>query len=237
MGACYGHLTTDDRNWMQRGLNAGLSQRRIAQALGRSPSTLCRETLRGRWGASYDAATGGAEARQRRRRRRRKLFDGSALLGEVRRGLLQGWSPQPIAGRLKRMYPQDKTRQVSHETLYAYIYAEPRGELRKSLIQALRQSHKRRLPRSRGQDRRGRLTERVSIHERPAEVQGRQIPGHWEGDLQGGGQPQCGRNPGRAHGALYAVGQDERDRCGGAPRGLFATAGHPARLGVQDPHL
>ena len=81
------------------------------------------------------------------------------------------------------MYPQDKTRQVSHETLYAYIYAEPRGELRKSLIQALRQSHKRRLPRSRGQDRRGRLTERVSIHERPAEVQGRQIPGHWEGDL------------------------------------------------------
>ena len=81
------------------------------------------------------------------------------------------------------MYPQDKPRQVSHETIYAYIYAEPRGELRKTLIAALRHHHKRRLPRSRGQDRRGRLQQMVSIHERPAEVMGRQIPGHWEGDL------------------------------------------------------
>jgi len=183
MGACYGHLTTDDRNGIQRGLNAGVSRRGIAQALGRSPSTVSREICRGCWGGSYDAATGGAEARERRRRRRRKLFEGSALLGEVRRGLLQGWSPQQIAGRLKRMHPHDPQQRVSHETIYAYIYAEPRGELRKTLIGALRQSHKRRLSRARGQDRRGRLTDMVSIHERPTEVQGRQLPGHWEGDL------------------------------------------------------
>ena len=183
MGRGYGHLTADDRNVIQRGLNAGRSRRVIARELGRSASTVSREVLRGRWGETYDAAAGGAEARKRRRGRRRKLCEGSALLGEVRRSLWQSGSPEQVAGRLKRLHPHDKGQRVSHETIYAYIYAEPRGELRKSLIPALRQSHKRRLPRSRGQDRRGQLRAMVSISERPPEVLGRQIPGHWEGDL------------------------------------------------------
>jgi IS30 family transposase len=139
--------------------------------------------LRGGSGETYDAVTGGARARQRCRRGRRKLVEGSALSGTVRRSLLHGWSPEQIAGRLKRMHPQDEAQRVSHETIYAYIYAQPRGELRRVLIQALRQAHKTRLPRARGADRRGRLCDRVSIHERPEEVPGRQIPGHREGDL------------------------------------------------------
>jgi IS30 family transposase len=81
------------------------------------------------------------------------------------------------------MHPEAPSERVSHETIYAYIYAQPRGELRKLLIGALRQAHKTRLPRSRGQDRRGRLRDMVSIHDRPVEVQGRQVAGHWEGDL------------------------------------------------------
>ena len=89
-----------------------------------------------------------------------------------------------VAWRLaKQMHPEQPSERVSHETIYAYIYAQPRGELRKLLIGALRQAHKKRLPRSRGQDRRGRLCDMVSIHDRPVEVQGRQVAGHWEGDL------------------------------------------------------
>jgi transposase, IS30 family len=183
MGTCYKHLTAEDRDRIQRGLHVGQSRRAIAQELGCRPSTVSREVWRGRGGERYDAVTAGAEARKRRRGRRRKLGEGSVLLGEVRRGLLQGWSPAQIAGRLKRMHLDEPAERVSHETIYAYIYAEPRGELRQTLIRALRQSHKKRLPRSRGQDRRGRLHEMVSIHERPIEVMGRQVPGHWEGDL------------------------------------------------------
>jgi IS30 family transposase len=101
----------------------------------------------------------------------------------VQAGLGRGWSPEQIAGRLKQMHADAPSARVSHETIYAYIYAQPRGELRKLLIGALRQAHKARLPRSRGRDRRGRLRDMVSIHDRPPEALGRQVAGHWEGDL------------------------------------------------------
>jgi IS30 family transposase len=97
--------------------------------------------------------------------------------------LFGGWSPEQIAGRLKLTHPDEPVSRVSHETIYSYIYAQPNGELRKLLVGALRQAHKKRLPRSRGKDRRGRLRNMVSIHKRPEEVLGRQVPGHWEGDL------------------------------------------------------
>ncbi|OGT89220.1 MAG: hypothetical protein A2514_09870 [Gammaproteobacteria bacterium RIFOXYD12_FULL_61_37] len=184
MGKNYQQLTTDERNFIQRGLNEGLKSSEIARRMGRNRSTVSRELSRGKQGTSYDAVTGAATARSRRRRGRRKLDEGSPLLSDVRRSLLlDGWSPEQIAGRLKQQHAPDKARQVSHETIYAYIYAQPRGELRRLLIGALRQSHKERLPRSRGKDRRGRLRDMVSIHERPEEVLGRQVAGHWEGDL------------------------------------------------------
>lgn len=183
MGACYRHFNADDRNSIHRGLNEGLSCRQIAEQLGRCPSAVSREISRNRLGGSYDALRAGERARSRCRRGRRKLVVGTVLLGEVHRGLLGGWSPEQIAGRLQQMHPDEPSERVSHETIYRYIYAQPRGELRKTLIGALRQAHKRRLLRSRGGDRRGRLPEMVSIHERPIEVLGRAVPGHWEGDL------------------------------------------------------
>lgn len=93
------------------------------------------------------------------------------------------WSPQEIAATLKRAYPQQSQHHVSHETIYSAIYAYPKGELRKELIACLRQNRTKRMPRSRGQDRRGRIAEMVSIHVRPPEVDDRIMPGHWEGDL------------------------------------------------------
>jgi transposase, IS30 family len=181
MGSRYNHLSAEDRNGIQTGLNLGLSRRALAGRLHRAPSTVSREIRRCR--GSYAAARAGQQAHGRRRRGPHKLAPGSALERTVQAALQQGWSPEQIAGRLKRMHPDAPSERVSHETLYAYIYAQPRGELRKLLIGALRQAHKARLPRGRGQDRRGRLRDRVSIHERPIEAQGRQVAGHWEGDL------------------------------------------------------
>ena len=182
MGSSYNHLSVEERNAIQTGLNLGQSRRALARALGRAPSSVSREARRG-GGPSYDAARAARQARARRRRGIRKLVPGSALEREVRAELQRGWSPEQIAGRLKRMHPDEPSERVSHETVYAYIYAQPRGELRQLLIGALRQAHKTRLPRSRGRDRRGRLRDMVSIRERPVEALGRQVAGHWEGDL------------------------------------------------------
>jgi len=182
MSNSFKHLSVDERNDIQAGLNLGLGRRALARRLHRPPSTVSRE-IRRFSGPSYDAARASQEARARRRRGPLKLRPGSVLVEEVQTGLRQGWSPQQIAGRLSQMHPDEPSERVSHETIYAYIYAQPRGELRKLLIGALRQAHKTRLPRSRGQDRRGRLRDMVSIHDRPVEVQGRQVAGHWEGDL------------------------------------------------------
>jgi IS30 family transposase len=81
------------------------------------------------------------------------------------------------------MYPTDPTQQVSHETIYTAIYAQPRGELRRQLIACLRHGHSTRMPRTRGTDRRGQTPDMVSIHVRPPEIEDRLLPGHWEGDF------------------------------------------------------
>jgi IS30 family transposase len=183
MARQYKHLSSEQRNFLQRGLNQGKRPGQLAQELGCDRSTIWRETQRGKAGNGYDAVKGSQEAHRRRRRGRLKLIQGSKLFGLMHIGLLTRWSPEQIAGRLKQAYPNNPELNVSHETIYAYIYAQPRGELRSTLIAALRHGHKKRLPRSRGNDRRGRLKDMVSIHERPTEVEGREMPGHWEGDL------------------------------------------------------
>jgi IS30 family transposase len=108
---------------------------------------------------------------------------GTELWRSVVRGLYSGWSPEPIAGRLRKAHAEDRSQRVSHETIYLALYALPRGELRKELPAQLRQGHKTRRPRARGQDRRGGWCDMTSIHERPEEVETREAPGHWEGDL------------------------------------------------------
>jgi IS30 family transposase len=93
------------------------------------------------------------------------------------------WSPQQIAGTLKRVFPNEPRRHVSHETIYTAIYALARGELRRQLIACLRQGRGTRLPRTRGTDRRGQIPDMVSIHVRPPEVEDQVMPGNWEGDF------------------------------------------------------
>jgi len=107
------------------------------------------------------------------------------LRAYVYAGLAQRWSPEQIATRVEAAYPDDATMRVSHETIYTYLYVLPRGALRRELLQALRQRHKRRRARHRRlvHDRRGQLPDMISIEERPAEVADRTVPGHWEGDL------------------------------------------------------
>ncbi len=187
MGACYEHLSYVERLSIDEGRRCGLSIRAIARRLGRAPSTVSRDIRRIEpWQTHYDAPPAFFNALHRRshsRRGRRKLIPGSPLFVHVAGQIRQGWSPLQIAGRLRRMDEHDRPGTASHETIYTALYALPRGELKHELIAHLRQGHHKRRPRSRGQDRRGFVTDDVKIAERPEDVAGRLIPGHWEGDL------------------------------------------------------
>ncbi len=103
-----------------------------------------------------------------------------------------------MAGRLRLERPEDKSQRVSHEAIYRYIYARPAVELKTALIEALRQSHQKRRPRSRGKDRRSGIRNMRSIRERSAEAEGREVPSHWEGDLIKGARQQRHGYPGRS---------------------------------------
>ena len=188
MAACYEHLSYVDRLSIDEGLRARLSLRAIARKLNRAPSTISREIRRtGRYQPGYDAPRalfGALYRRSQSRRGRRKLIPGSPLFEHVADQLRQGWSPLQIAGRLRRMDPATRPGDVCHETIYTALYALPRGELRKELLSALRQRRQNRRPRARGLDRRqGFVSDDIRIAERPEDVAGRLIPGHWEGDL------------------------------------------------------
>lgn len=164
----------------------GAGVREMARAVGRSASTVSRELRRNNCpdvGYASDRAMAMQALRRRAARRPRKLCSGSVNWAVVCTLLHWRWSPEQIAATLKRVYPGQRERHVSHETIYTTIYAHPKGELRRELIALLRQRHTKRMPRSRGQDRRGQIPDMVSIHVRPPEVNDRAMPGHWEGDL------------------------------------------------------
>jgi IS30 family transposase len=180
----YRHLSAEERETMSLGLAAGHSLRRMATVLGRAPSTLSREMARNAGQRGYRACTAHtlASARACQPRRVRKLRD-PWLWQYVQTHLRQGYSPEQIAGRLRREYPADMPKHLSAETIYAELYVLPRGALRTELLAALRQAHKARRPRARGTDRRGQIPNMTPLAERPAEVTARTVPGHWEGDL------------------------------------------------------
>lgn len=181
----YRHLTAEERETLSLGLAHGHSLRAMAQILGRAPSTLSREVARNRTrGRPYRACTAQSHATARAHlpRRVRKLLD-PWLWQHVTTQLTQGCSPEQIAGRLRRLYPDDMRKQLSAETIYAALYVLPRGALRTELLAALRQARKTRRSRARGRDRRGQIPNMTPITERPANVATRIIPGHWEGDL------------------------------------------------------
>lgn len=185
MKRTYNELSLDERVEVQRRLEAGDTLRTIARSLGRSASTISRECKRASADrGSYRAQTAHRHAWTARCKPRvvRKLAD-PALWETVQDLLHARWSPEQIAGILKRGFPEDASLRVSHETIYSAIYLTPRGALRKELIATLRQGRSTRKPRTRGTDRRGQIPNMRSIRERPPEVEERLIPGHWEGDL------------------------------------------------------
>lgn len=136
-------------------------------------------------GLAYDANLAHQQSEERRVKPRResKLKAGCALFLVVVHHLKMLWSPEQIAGVLGVVWPDTPEKTVSHETIYKAIYAQPRGEQKTELIKCLRHHNKVRRPRSRGLDRRKQIADMVSIHARPSEIEGREVPGHWEGDL------------------------------------------------------
>ena len=199
MGKNYTQLSIEERTMIQTQLSMGCKPGQIAQELGRSAGTLSRELKRNGWtrpklprsvgrpmlsgGYRADAAQSRANACAVEPRVPRKLQPGTALWKQVMKYLKVGYSPEQIAGTLATVHPDNPTFQVSHETIYTTIYAMPRGELRTEVIGWLRFGHAKRRPRARGEDRRGRIPDMVSIHDRPPEIEERLVPGHWEGDL------------------------------------------------------
>ena len=181
----YRHMSAEERETLSLGLAGGHSLRTMARVLGRAPSTVSRESARNTTrGRPYRACTAQVQATARacQPRRPRKLLD-PWLWQYVRTHLTEGCSPEQIAGRLRRAYPDDMRKQLSAETIYVGLYVLPRGTLRSELLAALRQARKARRPRARGTDRRGQIPNMTPIAERPAEVATRTVPGHWEGDL------------------------------------------------------
>jgi len=179
-------LSLAEREDISRGVVAGYSLRSIAALLGRAPSSISREVKRNGGRQSYRASKADQAAWDSAHRPKRcKLVENPTLASIVADKLQLEWSPRQIAGWLQRMYPDDESYQVSHETIYRTLFIQARGALKKELLQHLRRT--RRMRRSRHHTQKtedhGRITNTVSISERPAEVEDRAVPGHWEGDL------------------------------------------------------
>jgi IS30 family transposase len=179
-------LTLAEREDISRGIACGWSIRGIAKRLERAASTVSREVARHGGGAQYRANEADQQAWDSALRPKRCLLAlHDKLCTMVASKLLLDWSPEQISGWLKRQYPEDPIMRVSHETIYRSLFIQARGVLKKELVRHLRSQ--RRIRRSRhagirGQSR-GQIVDAISIRERPAEVEDRAIPGHWEGDL------------------------------------------------------
>lgn len=178
-------LTLAEREEISRAVVTGLSIRSIAASLGRSPSTISREINRN-GGRHYYRANQADEAAWERARRPKscKLVENRALARIVASKLQSSWAPEQIAGWLKRTF-SDENYQVSHETIYRSLYIQARGALKKELVQYLRRPRIMRRSRHHTQKTpdHGQITNAISISERPASVEDRAVPGHWEGDL------------------------------------------------------
>ena len=182
-------LTLYEREEISRGLVTNHSLRVIATQLGRAPSTISREVKRNGGSDNYRATQAEQAAWDRAHRPKAcKLAGRPQLRRIVARKLRLHWSPKQIAGWLKREYPGDETKQVSHETLYRSLFVQARGVLKKELQQYLRRQRSIRRSRhtSLKQDGLGQIANMASIRERPAAVEDRALPGHWEGDLIAG---------------------------------------------------
>ena len=223
-------LTLSEREVISRGVTARQSARSIAKLHGRSPSTVSREMGRNGGYDRYRATLADENAWARVRRPIYcKLANNPRLRQAVAGKLRLDWSPEQIAGWLKRTHPEDECNQVSHETIYRSLFVQTRGVLKKELLSHLRskRSMRRSKPADPNGDRRGHIKDIVSIRQRPAVVEDRAVPGHWEDLLSG----QLHRDLGRASYALRDVGQGGRQ---GHPDGRIRAhqAGEEATKGA-----
>ena len=179
-------LTLAEREEISRCLAAGLSIRSVATQIGRAPSTVSREINRNGGQDSYRATQADMEAWRRAQRPKPcKLVERPGLARIVTAKLQTQWSPEQIAGWLKHTYPGDPSHYVSHETIYRSLYIQARGALKRELLQHLRRTRGMRRSRHHTQKtaEHGKIIDTISISERPASVEDRAVPGHWEGDL------------------------------------------------------
>ena len=184
-------LTLAEREEISRAVVADQSMHSIATSLGRAPSTISREIKRNGGQECYRASHADQAAWDRAHRPKScKLVQNRALAHIVAAKLRWQWSPEQIAGWLKRTYPGDENYRVSHETIYRSLFIQARGALKKELLQHLRRTRAMRRSRHHTQKTgdHGRIIDAVSISERPATVEDRAVPGHWEGDLLFGGR-------------------------------------------------
>lgn len=186
----YLRLSPYERERIYRGIQKGHSYRSIAIELSRSVSTICREVNRNlhkynipEHGYSVFAAQHFADYRAASRRKGKcKLHKEPKLFNLVKSKLRDRWSPEQISRYLREKFKDDPSMQLSHESIYTYVYVLSRGNLRDELIKYLRQSRPERRPKG-SSKRRPRMLDMISIEERPKDVEDRTIPGHWEGDL------------------------------------------------------
>ena len=176
-----------ERESISVGIARGQSLSQIAREIGRAVSTVSREVAGNGGRARYRAVAADRRASLRARRPKpAKLVANPQLRAAVEAGLRARWSPEQIAARLVVDYPDDASMRVSHETIYQSLFVQSRGALRRELTAQLRTKRTHRRPRARARG--GSLREMVPIRERPAEIEDRAVPGHWEGDLLVGKQ-------------------------------------------------
>ncbi len=182
-------LTLVEREDISRGIAVGWSIRRIADELGRSASTVSREVTRHGGRRDYRATEADAGAWEATLRPKPCLLGVNRRLQRIVTSKLSlDWSPEQVSGWLKAEYPDDESMRVSHETIYRSLFIQARGVLKKQLLGHLRSKRVTRRSRNLNPEAqsRGQIVGAVSIRERPAEVEDRAIPGHWEGDLISG---------------------------------------------------
>ncbi|MCH8130816.1 MAG: IS30 family transposase [Acidobacteria bacterium] len=174
-----------EREELSRGVAAGDSLRMVATRLGRAPSTISRELARNGGRHRYRAHHADrAAVRRARRPKPSKLAENPELRAVVEEKLAEWWSPQQVARWLRRSYPDNQEMYVSHETIYLSLFVQGKGALRRELAQSLRTGRAYRRPKvKRAPSGKGKIVDPVMISERPAEVEDRAVPGHWEGDL------------------------------------------------------
>lgn len=180
----YKRLSLEERDEIALLLSHGWSYGDIASSLNRATSTISREVKRNsnHW-TQYRACLAQKRTQRRWRRRVHKLATNRRLRKWVFKHIRWYWSPEQIAATLKQTFPDDPSMQVSHETIYTYLYVLPRGTLRTSLLKCLGKQHMQRRSAKANRPGGGYVTDMLSIEERPVEVANRTIPGHWESDL------------------------------------------------------